>query len=162
MSKKVWNNCNLAAKFLAAALSPFANAHCLRQLRGYTAGGLLFAAIFNLSAEIKSDEKSGSLTMPSMPSGPSINMPSVGSGFYSPGRSDFYRGAKPVAPSRPKAPSKEAGISTSLNAQESQNQNSDTERSRSDHHSICGGFDSAAGEPVEPQPPLLFFSFIFP
>ncbi len=103
MSKKVWNNCKILLLI----------------------GSLAFA-------EVKPDEKSGSLTMPSMPSGPSVTMPSVGSGFYSPGRSDFYRGAKPVAPSRPKAPSKEAGISTSLNAQESQNQNSDTERNRSD------------------------------
>ena len=103
MSKKVWNNCKVLLLI----------------------GTLAFA-------EVKPDEKSGALTMPAMPTGPSINMPSVGSGFYSPGRSDFYRGAKPVAPSRPKAPSKEAGISTSLNAQESQNQNSDTERNRSD------------------------------
>ena len=103
MSKKVWNNCKILLLI----------------------GTLAFA-------EVKPDEKSGALTMPAMPTGPSINMPSVGSGFYSPGRSDFYRGAKPVAPSRPKAPSKEAGISTSLNAQESQNQNSDTERNRSD------------------------------
>ena len=136
MWKKVWNNCNLAAKFLAAALSraqslscsfPFSHAHCLRQLRGYTAGALLFAAIFNLSAEIKSDEKSGSLTMPSMPSGPSINMPSVGSGFYSPGRSDFYRGARPVAPNRPKSSSKEAENATQSHnvssSRETQNQN---------------------------------------
>ena len=151
MSKKVLNNCNSGAKFLAAALSraqslscsfPFSHAHCLWQLRGYTAGALLFAAIFNLSAEIKSDEKSGSLTMPSMPSGPSINMPSVGSGFYSPGRSDFYRGARPVAPNRPKAPSKEGenatqshSVTSSVNGQKSQNQNSDTEQSRSDQKS---------------------------
>ena len=135
MSKKVWNNCNLAAKFLAAALSraqslscsfPFSNAHCLRQLRGYTAGALLFAAIFNLSAEIKPDEKSGTLTMPSMPSGPSINMPSVGSGFYSPGRSDFYRGSKPVAPNQQKSSAQTENAKQSqavTSATNSQNQN---------------------------------------
>ena len=98
MSKKVWNNCKI----------------------------LLFIGTLAF-AEVKPDEKSGALTMPAMPTGPSINMPSVGSGFYSPGRSDFYRGAKPVAPSRPKAPSKEAENATQSHnvssSRDTQNQN---------------------------------------
>jgi hypothetical protein len=83
MSKKVWNNCKILLLI----------------------GSLAFA-------EVKPEQKSGSLTMPSMPSGPSVTMPSVGSGFYSPGRSDFYRGAKPVAPNKPKSPSSQAENAT--------------------------------------------------
>lgn len=45
--------------------------------------------------------------MPSMPSGPSVTMPSVGSGFYTPERSDFYSGAKQNVPVKPKAPTVE-------------------------------------------------------
>ena len=82
----------------------------------------------NLFAEVKPDEKSGSLTMPSMPKGPSLSMPSVGSGFYSPGRSDFYRGAKPVAPKTPKAPSSQAENATqshTVTSTNNQNQSQD-------------------------------------
>lgn len=46
-----------------------------------------------LIAQTKTTTSSSSLTMPEMPSSPSVSMPSVGSGFYSPGRSDFYTGA---------------------------------------------------------------------
>ena len=140
MWKKVLNNCNLGAKFLAAALSPLrlrsiaarrlaqnlSHRFCPLRVAPYIAGALLFAAISTLSAEIKSDEKSGSLTMPSMPSGPSINMPSVGSGFYSPGRSDFYRGSKPVAPNQQKSSAQAENAKQSqavTSATNSQNQN---------------------------------------
>ena len=42
--------------------------------------------------------------MPSMPSGSSVTMPSVGSGFYAPKGSDFYSGSRPNAPVKPKTP----------------------------------------------------------
>ena len=90
MWKKALKVYNMAANQLSAALSPFTNAHCRkRQLRGFTAGGLLLLNAI-LFAEVRTEEKSGSLTMPSMPSSPAVSMPSVGSGFYAPGRSDFY------------------------------------------------------------------------
>ena len=94
MWKKALKVYNLAANSLSAAVPRFANAHSLRErLRRLSiAGGLLLlsAALF---AQSKTEEKSGTLTMPSMPSMPGISQPSVGSGFYSPGRSDFYTGA---------------------------------------------------------------------
>lgn len=67
MSKKVLNSCK-ALVFLL--------------------GGALFA-------QNKTDEAPGSFTMPSMPSMPGVSQPSIGSGFYSPGRSDFYTGSNP-------------------------------------------------------------------
>ena len=115
MSKKVLNNSkkNLAANLLAAAVPPLrlrsiaarrlaqnlSHRFCPLRVAPYIAGGLLLLSA-TLFAEIKPDEKSGALTMPSMPKGPSLSMPSVGNGFYSPGRSDFYRGSRPVAPNQ--------------------------------------------------------------
>ena len=89
MSKKVWNNYNMGREFRAAAVPPFAHAHCLRQLRGFIAGALLLtsAALYAQTSPKSSESTSSSISMPEMPS---VSMPSLGSGFYTPGRSDFY------------------------------------------------------------------------
>ena len=64
MLKKVWNSCNFAAVFL-----------------------FLLAATLPAQTKTSDGTVSSSISMPEMPS---VSMPSVGSGFYTPGRSDFY------------------------------------------------------------------------
>ena len=124
----------MAAHFRSAAVPRFAHAHSFaaaseRIRRLSIAGGLLLlsAALF---AQSKTEENSGTLTMPSMPSMPSVSRPSVGSGFYSPGRSDFYTGAnfqnqqKKAASSQNKAnESSKAESSSNESTATSQNQN---------------------------------------
>lgn len=93
------------------------------------------ASAFSLSAQKKADEKPNSVTMPSMPKGPSLSMPSVGSGFYSPGRSDFYSGAKPVAPKTPKTPSSQAENTTqshTVTSTNGQNQSTDAQKAQTE------------------------------
>lgn len=53
----------------------------------------------------------------SMPTMPSVSMPSVGSGFYTPGRSDFYAGSNPNANRRNQASQKDATSKENANSQ---------------------------------------------
>ncbi|MBB5224955.1 hypothetical protein [Treponema ruminis] len=113
MSKKVWNSCK---KIFISAM-------------------IFCASAFSLPAQKKADEKPNSVTMPSMPKGPSLSMPSVGSGFYSPGRSDFYSGAKPVAPKTPKTPSSQAENTTqshTVTSTNGQNQSTDPQKAQTE------------------------------
>lgn len=53
---------------------------------------LFLASMPVFSAETLKKESNSSISMPSSPNMPSLSTPSVGSGFYRPGRSDFYTG----------------------------------------------------------------------
>ncbi|MBP3771675.1 MAG: hypothetical protein J6I53_03150 [Treponema sp.] len=125
MSKKALSSCKMPARFLTV---------------------ILILLNFSLFAQTKNDSSASSLTMPAMPSGPSVTMPSVGSGFYSPGRSDFYSGAKPVAPkttapNAPKAPSSQTEnitsqtVTTSANSQ-NQNTSQNSQKTQSQAQKI--------------------------
>jgi len=66
---------------------------------------LMFSAIFqataagSFSGESKKDSSQKSISMPQSPSIPSMSLPSIGSGFYAPGSSDFYHGIQNSAQS---------------------------------------------------------------
>ncbi len=53
----------------------------------------------------------------SMPTMPSVSMPSVGSGFYTPGRSDFYAGSNPNMNRRNQASQKDSTSKENTNSQ---------------------------------------------
>lgn len=99
MLKKLWGRC----KYLL--IHPIVSGQSQKLAKAV----LLIFALHCISnygfAEVKNDSKSSALTMPTMPQGSGVTMPSVGSGFYSPGRNDFYAGTRPSSPVSPKNPS---------------------------------------------------------
>ncbi|MCR4822999.1 MAG: hypothetical protein K5873_09035, partial [Treponema sp.] len=128
MLKKVWNSYNLGGKFLSAALSAFPNAHCPRgQLRAFTVGALLLLSL-NLFAQTNTKSDGSASTGISMPTMPSVSQPSIGSGFYHPGRSDFYSGAKVTSQNKSK---KSSSQSTSSTSETSKSQTTAPEKAKS-------------------------------